>query len=190
MAEIPTIEPTQFRAGDTVKWEKSLADYLASAGWTLKYRLINSAGKYDITAAADGDDHAVTVTAATSAAYTAGTYQWQAYVETGSGASREQYTIGTGTVEILPNLAGLSAAYDTRSHVKKVLDALRAALEGRASRTDLNYTVAGRTLQSMTHAELISAVAKYESLYKTELAAESINKGLGSGRRVVTRFRS
>ena len=188
MAEIPTIEPTQFRAGDTVKWIKSLADYPASAGWTLKYRLINSAAKYDITASASGDDHSVTVAASASALYTAGSYQWQAYVEKGS----ERYTVGTGTIDVLVNLAGLSAAYDTRSHVKKTLDAIEAAIEA-IDKGVLSYTISvggsSRTFTKRNFDELIKLRSLYKSEYTQELAAERVAKGLDSGRRVGVRFR-
>ena len=191
MAEIPTIEPQSIRAGDTVKWTKSLADYPASAGWTLKYRLINSAGKYDITATAAGDDHAVTITAAVSAAYPPGTYQLQAYVEKGSGGSREQYTIGTATVKVLPNLAGQSAGYDTRSHVKRTLDSIEAAIEALDFGVK-SYTIAiggaSRTFEKRDIPELITLRDKYKSEYAQELAAERIAKGLGRGGQVRVRF--
>jgi len=36
-ATIPTKEPLTIRAGDTIKWKRSIDDYKASDGWTLKY---------------------------------------------------------------------------------------------------------------------------------------------------------
>ena len=50
MAQLPNSVPISVTAGDTLTWRISLADYLASAGWTLRYRLINSQNKYDIDA--------------------------------------------------------------------------------------------------------------------------------------------
>ena len=32
-AETPTKEPETVRAGDTIKWKKSVSDYAASGGW-------------------------------------------------------------------------------------------------------------------------------------------------------------
>lgn len=32
-AETPTKEPETVRAGDTIKWKKSVSDYAASDGW-------------------------------------------------------------------------------------------------------------------------------------------------------------
>ena len=62
---IVTTEPTSITAGDSVAWTRSLSDYPASAGWSLAYTLINAAAKITINASAAGDDHAVSVSAAT-----------------------------------------------------------------------------------------------------------------------------
>ena len=35
--DIASKEPTQFRAGDTIEWKRSIDDYKASDGWTRKY---------------------------------------------------------------------------------------------------------------------------------------------------------
>ena len=53
-ATIPTKEPLTIRAGDTIKWTKSLDDYKASEGWTLKYAFRGNAGTVDITGSEDG----------------------------------------------------------------------------------------------------------------------------------------
>ena len=64
MADIPTTEPSVVTAGDTVKWTRALAEYSAADGWTLKYKLANLEGSFDVNASASGADHAVIVTAA------------------------------------------------------------------------------------------------------------------------------
>ena len=51
MATTPTTEPASITAGDTLTWQKTLADYPATV-WTLKYRFINATAKVDITATA------------------------------------------------------------------------------------------------------------------------------------------
>lgn len=186
---IPTTEPSEILAGDTLQWTKTLSDYLATAGYTLKYRLINAAGKIDITAAASGADHAVSVSAVLTAAYASGTYTWTSYVEKGAGETLERYTVETGTITVKPSLATQSAGLDTRSHAKKVLDAIEAVIEGRASRSDSEYSIGGRTLRNMTHDELIKMRSFYQQEYSREQAAERIVKGLASGTRILTRFK-
>jgi hypothetical protein len=177
------MEPTSIRAGDLVTWTKSLSDYPADQGWTLAYTLINASAKISITASASGADHVVSVSAATSAGYAAGTYRWMARVTKGS----EIYTVGQGSITILPNLAALST-YDGRSHAKKMLEAIEAAYEGRASATQLEYEINGRRVRQMSATELI----KWRSYYQAEVAAEADADSLArtgiSRRRIGVRF--
>ena len=71
---IPSAVPSSVRAGDTVTWRRSLADYPASDGWTLSYVLLSPAAQITIAATADGSAHLVSVAPATSAAWAAATY--------------------------------------------------------------------------------------------------------------------
>ncbi len=188
MADIPTTEPLQIRAGETLQWRREdLTDYPASV-WTLKYYLKNAAQHIEITASADGNNHSVTVSAASSGAYVKGIYSWVAYAEKGTSPNIERHEVDAGTMEILPSFAN-STAYDNRSHVKKVLDAIEAAVEGRATRTDLSYTINGRSIQHMNPAELIKWHSHYKQLYQQELSAERIANGLATGRKILTRFK-
>ena len=120
----PTTEPSRIRAGDTVTWRKTLDGYPASAGWALHYRLINAAGKFDITTTADGAAHLVSVPPGTSDDYTAGTYTLLSWVTDGA----DRVSLPTRQIVVLPNLAVEVAGYDTRSQAKKMLDAIDAAL--------------------------------------------------------------
>ena len=89
--DIPTKEPEQFRAGDTVKWKRSLDTYKASEGWTLKYSFRGTAGTIDITSTASGDDHLIDLSFSTSAAYGEGVYDVQGYVESSGTRSRPSF---------------------------------------------------------------------------------------------------
>lgn len=182
--DIPSSEPAAVQAGDTVKWQRTLSDYPASAGWVLSYRLINAAGKIDIGTTAAGDDHLVSVTAVTSAAWTAGDYDWVAQVAN----SGERYTVGSGRITIRPDLAAQAAGYDTRSTAKKLLDAVEAVLANRATRADLEYEIAGRRMKSMAHADLLAARDKLKREVAQEAAAARLAAGLSVGRRVLVRF--
>lgn len=158
---IPTTEPQQLQAGDSISWKISLADYPASVGWYLKYRLLASSGKIDIQSVADGDGHLVAITAATSAAWTAGTYTMQRMVTNGT----DRYTLDTRTIQILPDLSAATAATDTRTQARRALDAINAVLEGRAARSDAEYevTTAGSTrkLKSLTTEQLLTLQQHY-----------------------------
>lgn len=188
MATIPTIEPTAFFAGDTVKWDKSFSDYPASGGWTLTYYLrgTNTYTVNQITTT--GDTFNVNIPAATTATYAAGDYWLFGFVTKGT----ERFQIYSGQVEVKPNQATLSSTYDGRTHVQIVLDALEAAIEGVATREELSYTVNSggiqRMIQFLSRAEMIQMHAYYSNLRRQEVAAENIAKGKGSGNRILTRF--
>lgn len=185
-ADIPTTEPAALRAGDTWKWTKSLADYPASFPWTLKYRFKNAAGGFEITAVASGDDHAVTVPAATSAAYAAGTYDWVAWVE---GGSSEKYTVGEGVAEILPDLrtGTATAALDARTHARKVLDAVETWLESRDPAV-AEYEIAGRRMKYIPLGELVKLRNRYKAEVEAEDAARKLAAGLATGRKIQFRL--
>lgn len=181
--DIPTNEPSSLRAGDTWKWTRTLADYPAGT-WTLKYRFKNATSYFEIVAGTSGTDHLVSVAAATTAAYAAGSYTWMAWVE---GGSSEKYTVDTGTLAVDPDYRASTAAYDGRSHARKMLDAIEAWLEARDPAV-AEYEIAGRRMKYIPVAELI----KLRSRYKTELAneanADAIAKGEGLGRKIQFRI--
>lgn len=186
-ADIPTSEPSALRSGDTWKWTKSLADYPASAGWTLKYRFKNAAGGFEIVASASGDDHAVSVAAATTSGYATGSYSWMAWVE---GGSSEKYTVDTGVLTVNADYrAGTNSAatpLDDRTHARIVLDAIEAVIQNRATRDQESYEIAGRSLKRTPIADLL----KLRQHYKAEVAAQDAASalGLGTGRRIQFRI--
>lgn len=180
-------EPTEFTAGDTVAWTRSLADYPASAGWVLSYRFISPAAKFDVTGSASGDDHAVTISAVTSAAYTAGTYAWQAYVTLGA----VRHTVGSGTTVVEPNLAAVSAAgYDNRTPARKALDALNAGLETFGSNAHVQeYSIEGRAMKYRSFAEFMAARDRLSLEVRREEDATRAQQGEASRNRLRVVFR-
>jgi len=183
MADIPTTEPSDIRAGDTIKWKKTLADYPASE-YTLSYRLISGANTIDVTATADGDTHSIEIAASTSDDYVAGEYEWFAFVTKGS----ERYTVERGTLTVLANPA---TATDCRTDAKKILDDLTAAYKTYiASRGHIaSYSIAGRAMTFRSAEEILKQITFWETKVRAEQAADKISQGLGSGRKVLTRFR-
>lgn len=175
-------EPQLIVAGDTVNWTRTLADYPAPT-WVLTYTLINGTDKETVTAVASGTDHQVAVSASTTAGWSAGIYSWTASVVNGS----ERFTVDSGTIEVKPDLAA-ATNYDTRSHIKKTLDAIEAVIEQRASKDQESYTINGRSLSRTPLEDLLKMRDQYRTEYQREVDAEKIANGLGTGRRVLTRF--
>lgn len=181
---IPTTEPTAARAGDTWEWKRSLADYPAT-DWTLTYILFNAAGKVTITASADGTDHLVDVAPATTAAYAAGRYDWVAHVTDGT----DRYQVGAGTITIQPDVSAASS-YDSRSHARKMLDAIDALLEGRATNDQLDIvaTAVGDRSVGRKPDLLLKLRQHYAAAVALEEQAAAIARGENLGRIVQVRF--
>lgn len=182
---IPDTEPTALIAGDTATWSKSLADFPASAGWALTYTLINAAGKISIAASASGDDHLVEVAPATTADWVAGRYQWLAHVTLGAA----RHTVGSGTMEVKPNLAA-ATTYDARSHARKMLEAIEAALEARATSAHLDVITSSYPGMSITRDK--DKLIRLRDLYRREVRAEEdaerLAQGLPSRNKILVRI--
>ena len=180
-------EPTSFTAGDTVAWTRSLADYPASAGWVLAYRFINATSKFTITGTASGDDHLITAAASTTAAYVAGSYSWQAYVT----KAAERYTIGTGTCEVKPDLAAVTAAgFDNRTPARKALDALNAGLQQFGTNAHVqSYEIEGRRMSYRTFSDFMAARSALEAEVMREEQAQRAAAGLPTKSKMRVVFR-
>ena len=187
MPDIPSIEPASITAGDTVQWTRSLPDYSAASSWVLKYRLINAAGKIDIVSTASGSDHLVSVTAATSAGWAAGTYSWQAFVE----KATERYTVGNGTMVVGRNLAAEAAGFETRTTAKQILDQLEAAYKDYCTNGQglvQRYTIAEREMWFKSAADFIKAIEYWRNQASVQAATEAVALGLGNPRHLYVRF--
>lgn len=180
----PTTEPASVVAGDTITWKRTLADYPAGT-WTLKYRLINTAGKIDISASADGTDHLISVSTTTSAGYTAGDYTWTAWVE----KTGERVTVGGGTITVEPNIAALSTL-DARTDAAKIRDQLKTAyVSYTASNGHVSeYEIAGRRMKYRSAAEILEQISYWDAQVAKEKRAERIAAGLAAGNKVLVRF--
>ena len=185
MADIPTNEPLELVAGDRWQWRREdLTDYPASSSWELSYHFTNASHTFSIDAAADGDHFAVDKAPADTAALNAGTYKWAAYVKL-STTDRQQ--VDTGTLVVQPNLEGASAS-DQRTHAEKVLDAIEAVIEGRASKDQASYSIEGRSLSRTPIDELLRLRATYRAEVNQHRNKERADAGLGRRSKIKTRF--
>lgn len=186
-ANYPTSEPAELVIGDRWAWKRTdLGSDYPPASYALSYslRAHESGAEIEITANESGSEYHVEVASATTAGYTAGDYHWQAYITRSSDS--ERVVIDRGTVTVKPNLDAADA--DPRSHVKKVLDAIEAVLENRATADQESYAIAGRSLSRTPIADLLTLRDRYRAEWHREQAAERIKRGLGHAGRVLVRF--
>lgn len=186
-ANYPAREPQWLVVGDRWAWKRAdLSDTYPPASYTLKYsfRRSNSAEEVEITSTVA--DFVVEVPAATTAGYTSGHYAWQAYIVRNSDS--ERVTVGSGSAELLSNQD--AAATDPRSHARKMVDLLEAALEGRATDQQIDVLTSAIGDRSVTRKpeQLKPLLDQYRAELAREEAAEAIKNGMGSPFRIYTRF--
>lgn len=171
--------------GRTLNFATTVADYPASDGWTLKIALIPRAGGsvVTLTSAADGDDHRFQVTAATTGAWTAGTYNWASWVE----KAGEKYDVSQGVTDLLANPESATTGYDIRTQAQKALDDARAALAAWTPTTK-RYAINGREMEFSSQADIIALVSYWESEVAREENSARMAKGLATNRQVFVRL--
>ena len=183
MAEPQSYEPEKLTGGVTWKWKKTITDYPASE-WTLTYYLRkNGATATSFNATADGDTFLVTVAAATTANYATGVYDIVGVVV----KAAEKYVVYDGIIEVLTNPASASA-YDPRTHSRRVLDLIEAAMEGRIPNGMESYTIGGRSITKISLPDLRMLYEKYKMDVVMEEQAERLANGRRSGKNIGVRF--
>lgn len=177
-------------AGATVKWTlETPSDYNNAAGYAVEYQLVSRDGRITINAASPatityaGNVATITVPKTTSVNWTPGDYAWMAYA-TKTG---ERWLLERGQVEIQPDYSTVSY-HETRSHIKKTLDALEALIEGRAVDAVESYSIRGRSLSRMPITELIAWRDKYKMFHQQEVDAENVAAGDTSRRVIRVKF--
>lgn len=159
--------------GDTVKFTVSLSDYPAPE-WTAHYKIGDNAA---IDAIGTDTTHSFSISSTNTAAYSDGEKQFQLYVTNAT----ERYTLSSGFV-ILKNI-------NSKTHARKVLDAINARLENRASQEQSEYEINGRRIKFISHDELLKLRSFYLREVSNEDAKDRVSSGMGSGRKVMVRFK-
>lgn len=171
MVTIVDREPERLFAGDSWAWSKTLADY-PSPTWTLTYYFRCSVDNEvrSIVATADGNGgHAVSETPANSGAYPPGRHSWSAVVDDGS----DVFTIERGFAEVVADFS--KAEVDHRTYNERVLDAIEAVREGRASTDQESMSISDRSIGRMSWDELEQVWHRFRQLVAKE-------RGIKAGR--------
>jgi len=183
---VPTAIPSALHAGSTVTWTRTVAsDYSNDSGYDLRYDLVNAEGQIQIASTTQsGVTFTFAITQAVSQTWASGVYGWHLWAV----KSGEQHLVDAGTLEIRPDVGAASSGLDTRSHVKKTLDALETLIQGRALTDADSYSIAGRSLSKMSIESLLSWRDKYKAFYRQELDAEKVARGLDGSNVIRVRF--
>ncbi len=175
------MEPTALRAGDSWQWKRSYGNYPSGAGWALQYILNSPLAKFPfpagtITADEDGQAFDIAVAPAQTAACPAGNYELYAVLTlTVGGTVTAQETRLLQSVRVDPNILAGNSPIDTRSFIKKTLDALEAAIAGDQSPLVQEYEIGGqggnRRIKYMDRKQLTDLRDVYAYRYDQERAA-------------------
>ena len=181
--------PSFFQSGDTVSWNDTaqLINGISydSSAYDLSYSL-RGASVLDITATANTEGWATTITAAQSTILVAGSYRWAAYLT----QTDVRITAGTGDLTIKPNIFALAAGTDIRSFYEKALaDTEQAMADFAASGgKPKEYTVADKHYVFNDLKQIQDLAYYWNACVTAENAADQIAQGLGNPRRTFLRF--
>ena len=186
----PTQEPDLLVVGDRWTWRRpDLAATYDPADYALTYEYHEDSGgggshKFTLTATETTDDYIIEIASATTAAYATGDFHWFAFITRTSDSERIAVDDGYAKIEL--DFADTNA--DHRSHAKKVLDAIEAVLENRASQDQMSYSIAGRSLARMSIDDLMTFRNRYRAEYNEELKRWRIKNKQDTGNTIKVRF--
>ena len=186
----PQKEPSTLVLGDYWAWKRDdLADTYPIGSYALTYEFHNDSGgggvnKFTLTATEANDTYYIEAASSSTTGYAIGDYIWEAYITKASDSNRVM--VDSGRTTITQNLADTNA--DLRSHAKKVLDAIEAVIENRASMDQSSMSIAGRSLSRMSVDELLTFRDRYKAEYLKEIKLARIRNGQGTGNTPKVRF--
>ena len=127
--------------------------------------------------------HLVAVAASATAGYAAGIYDIIGVVV----KAAEKYVVYDGIFEVLTDPA-TAGAYDPRTHARRVLDLIEAAMEGRIPNGMESYSIGGRSINKIPLNQLREIYEKYKQDVIMEEQAERLVNGRRSGKSIGVRF--
>lgn len=174
--------PDRVVAGDSIiiRAVALMAAYDDAEDYAVSWLFAPAAGGAVTIVPATAADDAWNLLVAASATenWAPGRWRWSVRVTNGDFAQ----TIDQGLFSVMANPSSANA--DSRTQAQRILDLVTAAIEGRASATDLEYEFEdGRRLRRMTHAEMLVLRDRYAKIVRSE---QRKAKGSGAGRVLVS----
>lgn len=181
----PITPPTTLRAGTSWSWTLTLPDY---TGWSAVCAFRSAAAHFDVAATVDGDTFTFTASPADNGAYAPGDYTAYMFVEQYDGETlTDRVELASAPVTILPNVA-LAAAHDSRSTMRRILDAIDAALLNRATGDQLDIIQVQSGDKNIVKDK--AALMEWRSRIALEVAREeAAQSGRGRAVNIVASFR-
>lgn len=171
--------PSSISAGVTFGRTVVLTAYPAPF-WTLS-AVLRGPAAINITATAADNTHVFAVPADETADWAPGLYWYSLRVTDGA----DVIEVESGETTIRPDLAASDDPYDGRTHVRKVLEAIEAVIERRATQDQQRYTINNRELWRTPIPDLLVLRDRYRSELRRQ---QSAGRGGLFGQAVRVRF--
>lgn len=176
--------PNKILAGDTLSFVNTISEYSDDDGYTANFVLNSASVEYSFAASGVGTEFTFAQTAAQTALWVAGKYTYLIY----SAKAAERFTIERGEIDIKADIVG-AGGVDVRTHAQKVLDAICAVLEKRASSDQRDFQLAGGvSISKLDHGDLLSFKRQYENIRRKEIEDENIKNGKTHGNIIKARL--
>lgn len=151
------IFPNSASAGLTFDRAVTLTAY-SPPDWQLS-AVLRGAGTINMTSVADGNLHRFRVESAQTAAWAPGSYWYSIRATDGTSTVEIEH----GEIVIKPDLSSENAGFDGRVHVQRMLEAIEAVLEKRATLDQERYKINNRELWRTPINELLMLRDRYRS---------------------------
>ncbi len=159
------IFPTSISAGLTLDRTTTQTAYPAPA-WTLS-AVLRGPSQINLTSEPADVSHRFLVAASETGEWSPGDYWYSVRATDGTTVVE----VEAGQITIKPDLASISATHDGRNHVQRVLDAIEAVLERRATQDQEKYKINNRELWRTPLSELLVLRDRYRSELRRMKAA-------------------
>jgi len=182
VSEVLWREPIEFVAGDTLAFNRRLADYPADQGWSLLYELRGGTQAVSFTSTASGSDHACVVSAATTSTWAPGSYVLEGYAVNGD----QRFTIYYGALAIRLNLQTAPGNAPIQTFAQQMLAQIEQTMRAKAG-DDLAASQLGDTrFQYLTPEQLRIEHGYWKGVRRQEIAKERAKAGLPTGNKIRT----
>ena len=183
----PTSVPNELQLGDYWAWKKDKLynDYpLDLYSLSYEFNLVDGSTASNFTLTATEANNTYYIEESSTTSYTKGEYNWVEYITRTSDSARIK--LSEGFIEIQENYATTNSS--VRSHAKKVLDAIEAVIENRATMDQSSMSIAGRSLSRLSIDELLLFKDRYKAEYLKEVKKARINNNKSAGNNIKVRF--
>jgi len=188
----PVQEPDRLVTGDRFAWQRPdlVSDY-PLADYTMTYHFSQDSGgggthHFTLSSTEADDNYYFEKPSSETTNLTAGDWEWQLYAIRTSDS--ERVTLDYGITKFA--IGELDTNNDLRSHAKKVLDAIEAVIEGRATIDQSSFSLGGRSLSRLSVDELMTFRDRYHAEYLKEVKLARIRNKQGSGNTIKVNFGS